>query len=150
MLRFRNSLFALAAILLGACGGGSDNTIVSGGAAGGPIVDLGSLTLISSSVTIQGDGTDSATVTAIVRDLNNNTVQGVTVVFSATSGSLTVSNPAVSGTDGTVTAELSSPTDPTNRTITVSATSDGFTDTVDIDVVGGTMLSLTGPDESGA
>ena len=123
MLNLRNTLLAFVAVLLGACGGGGDNTIVGQGGGLGPVVDLGSLTLITSQASIQGDGTDSATLTAILRDTNNNVVEGAPVVFSATSGSLSVSNPAVSGVDGTVTAALSTPADFQNRTITVTATS---------------------------
>jgi hypothetical protein len=130
--------------LLGACGGG-DNTIVGQGGSGlGPAVDIGSLTLITSQPQILSDGSDSATLTAIVRDANNNTVEAVPVVFSASSGSLAVTNPATTDANGTVTAELSTPSNFQNRTITVTATADDFSDTVNVDVTG-TSLLINGP-----
>lgn len=145
MLKFRNTLIALAALLLSACGGGGDNTIVAGGGGiGGPAIDIGSLTLITSQPQILSDGSDSATMTAIVRDANNNTVAGVPVVFSANSGSLAVTNPAVTDAGGTVTATLSTPSNFQNRTIAVTATADGFADTVNVDVTG-TSLLINGP-----
>ena len=144
MLRFRNTLIALTAVLLSACGGGGDNTIVGAGGGIGPIIDIGSLTLITSQPQILSDGSDSATLTAIVRDANNNTVTGVPVVFSASSGSLAVSNPATTDAGGSVTAELSTPSNFQNRTITVTATADNFTDSVNVDVSGTTLL-INGP-----
>ncbi|MGD2166711.1 MAG: Ig-like domain-containing protein [Gammaproteobacteria bacterium] len=145
MLNLRNTLLALAAVLLGACGGGGDNTIVGQGGSGlGPAVDIGSLTLITSQPQILSDGSNSATLTAIVRDANNNTVEGVSVVFSASSGSLTVSSPAITSASGSVTAELSTPSNFRNRTITVTATADDFSDTVTVDVTG-TSLLINGP-----
>lgn len=144
MLRFRNTLIALTAVLLSACGGGGDNTIVGAGGGIGPVIDIGSLTLITSQPQILSDGSDSATLTAIVRDANNNTVTGVPVVFSASSGSLAVSNPATTDAGGAVTAELSTPSNFQNRAITVTATADNFTDSVDVDVSGTTLL-INGP-----
>jgi hypothetical protein len=143
MLNLRNTLFTLTAILLSACGGG-DNTIVGQGGGLGPVIEIGSLTLITSQPQILSDGSDSATLTAIVRDANNNTVESVPVVFSASSGSLTVSNPAVTDAGGSVTASLSTPSNFQNRTITVTATADSFSDTVNVDVTG-TSLLINGP-----
>ena len=145
MFNLRNTLIALAAVVLSACGGGGDNTIVGSGGGGlGPAVDVGSLTLITSQPQILSDGSDSATITAIVRDQNNNTVAGVPVVFSATSGSISVPSPALTDASGSVAAELSSPSNFQNRTITVSATADDFSGTVNVDV-SGTSLLINGP-----
>ena len=144
MLNLRNTLFALAAVLLSACGGGSDNTIVGQGGTG-TLTDIGSLTLITSQPQILSDGSDTATLTAIVRDENNNVVEGVTVIFSADSGSLAVSNPAVTDASGTVTAVLSTTSNFQNRTITITATANGdYSDTVTVDVTG-TTLQVNGP-----
>jgi hypothetical protein len=145
MFNLRNTLIALVAVVLGACGGGGDNTIVGQGGGGlGPAVDLGSLTLITSQPQILSDGSDSATITAIVRDQNNNTVEGVPVVFAATSGSLAVPSPALTDAGGSVAAQLSSPSNFQNRTITVTATADDFSATVNVDVSGTTLL-INGP-----
>jgi hypothetical protein len=145
MLNLRNTLIALVAVVLSACGGSGDNTIVGqGGGVLGPPVDIGSLTLITSQPQILSDGSDSATITAIVRDQNNNTVEGVPVVFAASSGSLTVPSPSTTDANGSVAAELSSPSDFQNRTITVTATANDFSSTVNVDVSGTTLL-INGP-----
>ena len=144
MLKLRNTLVALAAVLVSACGGG-DNTIVGQGSGPGTVIDIGSLELITSQPQILSDGSDSAMLTAIVRDENNNTVEGVQVIFAADSGSLAVTNPAITDANGSVTAELSTPSNFQNRTITVTATANNdFSDTVTIDVTG-TTLQINGP-----
>ncbi len=102
------------------------------------------LTLTTSAAQIPSDGSKAATLTALVRDGNNNVVSGVAVNFASTSGSL---SPAATTTDknGSVTASLSTGSDPTNRTIDVTASiGSGAPVKVSV-VVSGTTLSLTGP-----
>lgn len=138
-----------AAAFLAACSGGSDGSLVNAGGAGGATApaNVAIVTLLTSSPEMPSDGTADATITALVRDDNNNVMEGVAVLFSSSSGSLVLSQPITTDANGVVTATLSTGGDPTNRTITVTGTaSDGVTDTVTVDIVG-TSLKITGPEE---
>lgn len=140
-------LMTAAVAVLAACSGGSDNTLV-GGTGTGPgtgQAEVGSLTLLTSSPSIPSDGKLPATISALVRDSNNNVMPDVSIVFSADSGSLVVTQPAVTDDSGVLTAELSSGGDPTNRTITITAIAAGTTQsTLTVDVVG-TTIQINGP-----
>lgn len=147
MRKLRVFVVMAAVAVLGACSGGSDNTLVGGtgtGGSGGPPAAIGSLTLLTSSPQIPSDGSADATISALVRDSNNNVMPNVSVVFSADAGSLVVSQPATTDSNGVVTAALSTGGDPTNRPITVSATSGGINQSVTVDVAG-TDLQINGP-----
>ncbi|GIX47661.1 MAG: hypothetical protein KatS3mg131_1872 [Candidatus Tectimicrobiota bacterium] len=101
-----------------------------------------SLELLVSSPQMDSDGSETVTLTALVRDANNNFVAGVAVAFAADSGGITV----VSGTtdaSGAATAALSTAGDPSNRTITVTATAGGLSATNTVQV-SGTTLSISG------
>lgn len=110
-----------------------------------------SVALQTSSPQVASDNTTPATITAFVKDANNNLVSGVVVHFTATSGGLVVNAPTAGGTPGTTdgsgaaTATLSVGTDPSIRTITVTATAGGATSSIAINVVG-TSISVSGPD----
>ncbi|HMI36728.1 MAG TPA: Ig-like domain-containing protein [Steroidobacteraceae bacterium] len=116
---------------------------ISGNAAVTVVNTQQTITLITSLPQIPSDGSKSATLTALVRDANNNVVSGVTVSFVATSGALTITQ-GVTDVSGTATATLSSGTDPTNRAITVTATAGTAVATLPVNVTG-TSLSLSGP-----
>lgn len=107
-------------------------------------VTIGNLTLLTSSPQILSDGSVDATITALVRNSNNNVISGVPVVFSASSGSLSVPSPSQTDANGMVTATLSTAGSPMNRTITITGTTSNQTQTVTVDVVG-TTLDLSGP-----
>lgn len=113
-----------------------------------PVV-LDSLELLASSPQLQSDGSTTVTLTALAKDTNNQVVEGVPILFSATSGSLTVLEGETTA-QGAATAELRTGGDPTNRDITVTATGGAdaagaaLTDTVTIDVIG-TSLQIQGP-----
>ena len=134
----------LASLVIAACGGSNTVTDPGGGAPPGPTV--ATIELITSSPQIQSDvtGQTNVSITAIAKDLNNNVVAGVNIIFSADSGSLTVLQ-AITDPNGVATATLSNgPGDPSNRTITLTATEGTVTATISIDVIG-TVLSITGP-----
>jgi hypothetical protein len=101
------------------------------------------ISVITSLPQIPSDGSKSATITAVVRDTNNNLVPGVTVTFSATSGGLQVTQATTDAT-GSAKATLSSASDPSDRTITVTATAQSQSATVPVSVTG-TTLAITGP-----
>ncbi|HEY0339411.1 MAG TPA: Ig-like domain-containing protein [Steroidobacteraceae bacterium] len=103
-----------------------------------------SITLATSSPTISSDNSVPVTVTAFVKDANNNFVAGATVDFSATSGGLSVNSGGVTDANGSATASLSVAGDPSTRTITVTAAANGASSTINVGVVG-TSLTLDGP-----
>jgi len=136
---------ALAALALAACGGGSGcstsfaNTC---GGSGGPPITVGSLTVLTSLPQIHSDSSNSATISALVKDSSNNVMSGVTVVFQADSGSLAITQ-GKTDANGLAQATLNAGSDPSNRTITVTATVGTKTATVTVDVAG-TTLALSG------
>ena len=133
--------------LLSACSGGDDNTLVTdvvGGPGGTTIAGVAILTLLTSSPQMPSDGAGNATITALARDINNNVMEGVPVLFTSDSGSLVITQPATTDINGQLTATLSTAGDRTNRTITVTGTADMIQSTVTVNVIG-TTLTLNGP-----
>ena len=123
------------ALVLAACG---DNTLTPG--TGGPIVPGGGpavsgVTVMTSSPNLESAPGSSVTIQVIVRDTNNVALEGVTVILSADSGTLTVPNPTTDQS-GIVNATLTNGGDPTPRTITVSADARGTIGSVGVDVAG--------------
>ncbi len=156
MRKLYTALLLVTALAFAGCGGGSDNTIVgtppTGGDGGGgtppPDIVLTSLTLLTSSPQLFSDNSIPVTVTAQLQDADNNFVPDITVNFSADSGGVSVSQPTTD-IGGRALAEVQTAGDPTNRTITITATAtnaDGTTlsDMVTVNVVG-TSIDLEGP-----
>lgn len=133
----------LAALFLVGCG--SDSSLVEPTPPGGSLpVPVSSITLIASSNLLPSDGSTPVTLTALVRDQNNNIVDDVPVTFSADSGLLRILPPD-GGDSGIPRGELSTGGDPTNRPITVTVQTGSLTDSVVVNVSGTTLL-LAGPD----
>jgi len=139
-------LLCVAVTLLAACGG-SDPAFTESPNQGGQTVDLATITLLASSPQLPSDGALPVDLTAQVKDANNNLVPDLTVTFSSDSGSLSVGQP-ITDVSGQALAQLSTLGDPTNRSITVTASvSDGtntLTDAITVGVIG-TQLTITGP-----
>lgn len=123
-----------ATALLAACGGGGSNDAFQPSNAGGTPVAVASITVTSNKVSILSDGSESATITAFVRDSSNRLLSGATVAFASSSGGISPPT-VVSGTDGTAVATLVTAGDSTLRTITVTASSNGVSGTVAVPVV---------------
>jgi hypothetical protein len=140
----------MLAAIVAACSGGSDDSLVGGQApvTPGGTPNVATLALLTSSPQIPSDGSAPATISALVRDANNNVMSGVSVIFSSNSGSLVVSQPATTDSNGVLTATLSAAGDPSNRAITVTGISGSAQSTVTVNVVGTTM-SLSGPTSLG-
>jgi Bacterial Ig-like domain (group 1) len=140
-------------IILGAlaaaagCGGGGTSSFAtlssSSSSSSGTAVKVAAISVVTSLPQIPSNNSASATITAFVRDANNNFLTGVPVVFNATSGGLAVTT-AVTDADGQATAMLNTAGDPTNRTITVTATAGTMSATVPVGVVG-TSIAISGP-----
>ncbi len=82
-----------------------------------------SLTIVTSSDELPSSG--SINVTVFAKDGSNNVIRGAKVNLSATTGLLNISpTDGRTGTDGTITATLTSPGDTSQRNITLTATLD--------------------------
>jgi hypothetical protein len=132
----------LMMLALAACG---DSTISGGGGGGtgGTGAAVAGVNVLASSPTLPSTGGQTVTISAIVRDSNNVAMEGVTVIMSSDSGTLTIADP-VTDPSGIVFATLNSGGDRTNRPITVTADANGVLGSVTINVIG-TTLSLSGP-----
>ncbi|WLI89493.1 Ig-like domain-containing protein [Massilia sp. R2A-15] len=122
---------SLAATVLAACGGGGGSPgTVPGQTGGGSSTGTApaSITLIASAATISASGADGTevTLTAIVKDANNNALPGATVSFKADSGTISNTN-RVSDATGSVTEKLSVKGDPSPRDITITASAGSIT-----------------------
>jgi hypothetical protein len=133
----------LMTLVVASCG---DNTIVgtTGGNGAPPgSVAVSRVSVLASSPSLPSGAGQTLTMSVIVSDANNVAMEGVTVVMSSNSGTLTVANP-VTDARGVVTGALNAGGDPSNRTITVNATAGGVTGSVTVNVIG-TTLSISGP-----
>lgn len=125
--RVAGALTTLACtLLLASCGGGGGNPgAVGGGEIGGTTpARPASVTMLVSSDTIAASGADGTevTVTAIVKDANNNALSGATVDFKADSGVIS-NTKRTTDSNGAVIEKLSVKGDSTPRTITITASS---------------------------
>jgi Bacterial Ig-like domain (group 1) len=140
-------LSALLPLLLAACGGNSNDcsspSFATSCGTTTPPVTVTSLTLLTSLAQVPSDGSKTATITALARDANNNVMPAILVSFQASSGAITPTQPTTDA-NGMALATVDSGTDPTNRTITVTASAGGATATVPVSV-NGTTLALSGP-----
>jgi len=112
-----------------------------------PITDSGvvkveQISLFASTQQLASSGAQEIELTSIVKDVNNNLVEGATVSFSSDSGQVQVTKP-VTEADGQATAILRTANEPTNRIINIVATSDEKTDQVSVEVIG-TTVQLSG------
>ena len=145
------AVVVLLGLLTSACTTGHDSSS-TGGSGGG--TNTGSttpsasdLTLLASSPSLDSAaaGADQAvTITAIVRDSDNNAVSGDTVSFSASSGLVQPVNGGQTQSNGSATAALTTGGNPANLTITVTASAGSKSDTLQIPVTG-TSIAIDGP-----
>lgn len=97
-------------------------------------LQVASVVLSTNTGSLPSDGSAGATLTAIVRDANNNLLADVPVSFTADSGALQVIN-AVTNDAGEAVAQLGLGGDGTPRSITVSAAAGSLSDTAVVNVV---------------
>lgn len=129
MRKFAPIFVSLFAAALASCGGGgSADAFKPAAAGGGTPQPVASVAISVSQPSIANDGTQTAAVTAFVRDAGNRLLSGVTVTFSSDSGALQIRT-GVTGTDGQAVAILSTPGNSTLRTITVTASASSGTAT---------------------
>lgn len=132
----------VASVVIASCGG-SGNTLTGPG--GGGNAEVASITLLASTPQLSSDqaGSNAVSLTAQVKDANNAVLEDIPVTFSATSGSLAVTQ-FTTDAAGLALASLSNGTNPANRDITVTARAGDVSGTVTVSVVG-TTLTITGP-----
>ncbi|MGO4469840.1 Ig-like domain-containing protein, partial [Pseudoduganella sp. RAF53_2] len=133
-----------AASLLAACGGGGGSPGTN--ANGQQPSKAATVVLSASSGTIASSGQDGTevTLTAIVKDSNNNTLPNETVSFKSSSGNISNTN-RISDANGVVTEKLNVKGDTSLRDITITASAGGATsNAVTVKVVSATQtLTLT-------
>lgn len=146
----RHAVLVMVAGILAACGGG-DPFSSPGADSGGTQPDsrAATMTLVVSSPDLPSASESPVIVTALIRDTSNNVVGGAPVVFSATSGVLTVpTESGVASTDfsGQASAELGVGPDRSNREIVVTARSGDLEESIAVRVIG-TRFQVTGPSD---
>ncbi len=146
MKNFKLTIIGLLALVLASCGGGGGGTLT--GTAVVPGGSIASIQLVASSSDLLTDqsNTNFVKISAVVRDGNNNIVEGADLLFSATSGSIEEVDNGVTNASGIAEAFLKSFGNISNRTVTVtvSAPAQGVSNTIVINVTG-TRLEITGP-----
>ncbi|MDK2123233.1 Ig-like domain-containing protein [Parachitinimonas caeni] len=134
--------FAMAGlVLLTACngsGGGSSGSVNTGQTGPQPA----SISILANSTQLNSDNKTAVEITAIVKDSGNAAMAGQTVKFSTTDGVVTAENP-VTGSNGSVVAKLNTSGDPSNRNVTVTATSGKVSSSVTV-TVSGTSIAVSG------
>ena len=135
---------SLRTITVTARAGNSSSTTTVQVVAASPPAVVGTLTLTTSTPTLPSDNSLTATITAIARDSQNRLLANIPVAFTSSTGAIASGGNATTNANGQATATLTTPGDPSNRTITVTATAQAVTQTINIDVVG-TTLSIAGP-----
>ncbi len=138
---------ATIAALLAGCGGsgaggqGGSTIDPSGGTSDGA-----SLQLITDQAQLLSDGSTSATITAIVKDKNNNVLAGQPVQMSTEDGNTSLTpgaTPKVTNAAGRISSTLdllaSTNEAKANRVVVVTATSGTLTRTIQVPVVGTTV-----------
>jgi hypothetical protein len=138
----------LAALAIAGCGGGgSDDTILvpPGDGDDGGTGAVTQVTLSTSSAQLPTSGNASATITAVVQDSNNVVVPGATVNFTSDSGVLSAGS-VTTDAGGAAQTVIGAGGDSTPRTITVTATSEGASSSIEVSLVNA-QLTINGPTE---
>ena len=138
-------LHAMILCILVSCGGSEGFTTPPAESGGGTTptdTDVATVTLLSSSPQLLSGDASGITITAIVKDTNNNLLIDKTVSFATDSGALEVTQ-ATTDASGIATATLTSGGDESNRTIALTATTGTVSATTSISVTG-TTLTVSG------
>jgi hypothetical protein len=140
----RIAMCGLVAVSVASCGGGggSPGTVAGGGST---TALPGSVSLLFSSPELKSAGTPGSevTVTALVKNADNNAVEGVAVQFTSDSGAL-VGVDSKTDKNGQAKATLTTSGDRSNRSITVNVKAADKTATGKVSVVGSKVV-LAGP-----
>jgi hypothetical protein len=138
---------ALMVLAVAGCGGGGDTILdpPDNGNGGGSTGQVVRITLSTSNAQLPTSGNATAVITAIAQDANNVVVPGATVTFVADSGVLSAGS-VTTDANGVAQTTLGAGGDNTPRTITVSATAEGVSNSIDVSIVNA-QLTINGPTE---
>jgi len=139
----------LLAVVLGACGGGDDSLTDSPDIDDPASAAAESIALLANPASLQSANDFPVEITAIVTDALSGAVEGAQVRFVAGPNAFLSSSTAITDEFGFAKVNLSSPLDPSNRDINVSAQLLNLeVDTIVVPVTG-TTIEVTGPDTLG-
>ena len=139
----------LVAVMLVACGGGggSAGSTTTGGATPAPgstvTAQVADIAIYTDKSTISNAGTDSVTVTVVAVNGNRNAIAGATVTVSSDKNSIFTPSGTATDPSGTFSGVLTIGSDRTNRTITITATSNGISKQTTVNV-----SDISGPGSS--
>jgi hypothetical protein len=144
MQNFLSRALVIAGVVLAlaSCGGGDsgsafDNPPPPQGPGGQAPVNAARVTVTSSVAALSASGSETAEITAMVRDASNILIPGVPVTFTASSGGLAITQ-ATTDASGQAKATLTTAGDSSLRTITVTASAGaGLSGTANVQVVAG-------------
>jgi len=137
-------LLVVSTLALSACGQRPESSSSALGAA--QAAEGISVRVVTDVSSIQTGGTDSASITAMVTDENNNALAGSEVLFSASSGVLQDVT-TITDVNGEVSATLKLPQDFSNQEILVSAEAEGNIASALV-ITTGSVLDVSGPDNT--
>jgi len=136
---------ALLVLAVAGCGGGGDTILDPPNNGGGTTGKVARISLSTSSAQLPTSGNATAVITAIAQDANNVVVAGATVTFVADSGVLSAGS-VTTDANGVAQTVLGAGGDNTPRTITVTATAEGVSNSIDVSIVNA-QLAINGPTE---
>ncbi len=130
--------------------GEEGSTTFSSSGSGGGSVQPATLQLFASAVQLASSGSDDVELIALVKNEQSVLMEGVEVSFSVSNQAdveLQLTQPTTTA-DGTARARLTTLNNATNRTVTVTAQTGTFVETVDIEIFG-TDVTINGTTEGG-
>lgn len=143
-------LLLLATIMLTACNGssGGDSSSTTPTPTPTPVPNASGVAakmeVLASTPNLASDGNTPVVITARVKDANNVVLEGQTVVFSTQdSAQIAVLNAGLTDKTGSATANVTTGSDQSSRSITVKATAGAISEKVTI-TVSGTKITLNG------
>ena len=142
------AVFGLVATLLAACGGGTIAGDDSGGGGGGtPVPVVSAINLLASSSQLPSDADTSdegVQIIATVVDASNNIISGVPVQFAVDNQGVLAVTQATTDNSGSAFATLTTPSNRSNRDLTVRSSVGSVSSAIVVSVTG-TTLAVVGP-----
>jgi hypothetical protein len=148
MNKMLNILFALlTTLLLASCGGGGSSAGTSPFTGDPNSLDptAARLTLLLNTTTINNSGAATVTATATAATSSGQALSGIPITFSVDNGATFTQSAASTGTDGQAVAVVSIGADPSNRVITVRASSGSLSATAPFAVTGAALSGTAVP-----
>jgi hypothetical protein len=148
MNKMLNILFALlTTLLLASCGGGGSSAGTSPFTGDPNSLDptAARLTLLLNTTTINNSGAATVTATATAATSSGQALSGIPITFSVDNGATFTQSAASTGANGQAVAVVSIGADPSNRVITVRASSGSLSATAPFAVTGAALSGTAVP-----